>query len=289
MTELLPGLSEALADRYRIERELGRGGMAIVYRAHDVRHDRPVALKVLLPQISSALGSERFLQEIRVTARLRHPHILPLFDSGDAAGFLFYVMPLVEGESLRSRLSREPALTVDEAVRLAVEVADALGHAHAQGIVHRDVKPENILLENGHAMVADFGIARAVRATDDTRLTRAGLTIGTPDYMSPEQAGGDSDVDGRSDLYSLACVLFEMLTGTPPFTGRTPEAVLVQRFTTTAPRLSTKRPNVSANLDYALARRGDRDRGRRGPAEREIDRGFAVRGHERRSRRRLVR
>jgi serine/threonine-protein kinase len=246
-------LNAALAGRYRVERELGRGGMATVYRAHDVRHDRDVALKVLEPQVAAFLGTDRFLQEIRVTARLRHPHILPLFDSGDVGGTLFYVMPLVEGESLRARTNREPKLTIEEAVRFTREVAGALGHAHAQGVIHRDIKPENILLENGHALVADFGIARAIASSRGTRMTQAGIALGTPDYMSPEQAAGD-ETDGRSDIYSLACVLFEMLAGAPPFTGGTPEAVLVQRFTRSAPRLSSRRSDVSTGLDHAITR-----------------------------------
>lgn len=248
-----------LADRYRIERELGRGGMATVYLAHDVRHDRAVALKVLNPQLAELLGAERFLQEIRVTARLRHPNILPLFDSGEAGGQLFYVMPLVAGESLRARMSREPKLSADEAIRITREVAEALEYAHAQGIVHRDVKPENLLLEAGHTMVADFGIARAVSSTDDSRLTRSGFSLGTPAYMSPEQVSGELDLDGRSDLYSLACVLFEMLTGEPPFTGATSDSVLVQRFMRPAPRLSTRRSDLPAGLDHAIARALARD------------------------------
>lgn len=267
---VLPTLTTALHDRYRIERELGRGGMATVYLAHDLRHDRDVALKVLLSELSALLGTERFLQEIRVTARLRHPNILPLFDSGEAEGLLFYVTPLV-GESLRTRLSREPKLTVEEAVRITREAAEALGHAHAQGIIHRDVKPENILLADGHAMVADFGIARAPSSTDQQRMTVAGLALGTPYYMSPEQASGDANTDGRSDLYSLACVLFEMLTGTPPFTGATADAVLVQRFTRLAPRLASTRPDIPAAIDHAVARALQRD-----PAERfESITGFA--------------
>ena len=271
MSDIEARLGTALASRYRIERELGRGGMATVYLAHDLRHDRDVALKVLQPELSALLGPERFLQEIRLTAKLRHPHILPLFDSGEADGLLFYVMPLVVGESLRARLAREPRLSVEEAIRLTREAADALGHAHAQGIIHRDIKPENILLENGHAMVADFGIARAATAGEGPRITMAGLTLGTPDYMSPEQAAGDPNTDGRSDLYSLACVLFELLTGEPPFTGATAEAVLVQRFTGRAPRISVKRPDVPAAVDHAVARALQRE-----PAERfESITGFA--------------
>ena len=254
MTGPLEALKTALADRYRVERELGRGGMATVYLAQDLRHDRPVALKVLNPDLSALLGGERFHQEIRVTARLRHPHILPLYDSGEADGALYYVMPLVEGESLRARMEREPPLSVEEAVRLAREVADALGYAHEHGVIHRDIKPENILLENGRALVVDFGIARAAATGSDPRLTRAGLSLGTPLYMSPEQASGDPDADGRSDIYSLACVLYEMLTGELPFTGGTPEAVLVQRFTRAPPRVSARRPVIPAGVDAAVHR-----------------------------------
>jgi eukaryotic-like serine/threonine-protein kinase len=216
----------ALGDRYRIERPLGAGGMATVYLAEDLKHHRRVAVKVLRPELAAALGPERFLREIETTAGLRHPHILPLFDSGEAAGFLYYVMPYVEGESLEDRIARERQLSLDDAVRIAREVADALSYAHAHGVVHRDIKPGNILLEGGHAVVADFGIARAVRAAGDERLTQTGMAVGTPTYMSPEQASGETEVDGRSDLYSLACVLYEMLAGQPPFTGPTAESVL---------------------------------------------------------------
>ncbi|MEP7106286.1 MAG: serine/threonine-protein kinase, partial [Chloroflexota bacterium] len=255
-----------MADRYRLERELGRGGMATVYLAQDLRHDRPVALKVLNPDLSALLGGERFHQEIRVTARLRHPHILPLYDSGEvtlrgdsersggASAALYYVMPLVEGESLRARMDREPPVSVEEAVRLTSEVAAALAYAHEHGVIHRDIKPENILLENGRALVVDFGIARAPASGTDPRLTQTGLSLGTPLYMSPEQASGDPDADGRSDVYSLACVLYEMLTGEPPFSGATPEAVLVQRFTRPPPRVSARRATVPASLDMAVHR-----------------------------------
>ena len=253
MTAPSADLTSALSERYRIERELGRGGMATVFRAMDLKHDRPVALKVLNPEMTALLGAERFHQEIRVTARLRHPNILPLYDSGEAAGALYYVMPLVEGESLRARLDRKPPLTPDETIALAREVADALDYAHRHGVIHRDIKPENILLENGHALVADFGIAKA-RAGGDSRLTQPGFSMGTPLYMSPEQASGDPDADGRSDLYSLACVVYEMLAGAPPFEGASPEAILVQRFTKAAPRLSIRRPSVPAGIDRALQR-----------------------------------
>src|SRR5206468_4189387 len=198
----------ALADRYTVEREVGRGGMASVFAAHDLRHDRRVAIKVLQPELGVSLSGERFLREIRVTAGLTHPHILPLHDSGDAGGLLYYVMPFVDGESLRQRMRREGKLPLADALRITREVGDALGYAHQRQVIHRDIKPENILLADGHAYVADFGIARAVRRARDTRLTRTGTRIGTPAYMSPEQAFGEEEVDGRSDLYSLACVVY---------------------------------------------------------------------------------
>src|SRR5678815_2781486 len=212
-------LVSALGDRYRIERELGKGGMATVYLAEDLRHGRKVAVKVLLPELAAVLGAERFLSEIHVTAALQHPHILPLFDSGQANGQLYYVMPYVEGESLRTRLAREKQLPIDEAIRITREVASALDYAHRRGVIHRDIKPENILLQDGTALVADFGIALAVSKAGGTRLTQTGLSLGTPHYMSPEQATGDHAVDGRSDIYSLGAALYEMLTGDPPFTG----------------------------------------------------------------------
>src|SRR6476620_3879933 len=210
MTTLLQ-LETALSDRYRIEREIGAGGMAAVYLAHDLKHDRDVAIKVLHPELSAAIGGERFLSEIRTTARLQHPHILPLLDSGAAAGTLYYVMPFVAGETLRGRLTRERQLPVDDALRIAREVADALGAAHALGIVHRDIKPENILLQGGHALVADFGIALAVQEAGGQRMTQTGLAFGTPQYMSPEQAMGERVIDARTDIYALGAVLYEML------------------------------------------------------------------------------
>jgi serine/threonine protein kinase len=255
-------LATALADRYRLERELGQGGMATVYLAHDLKHDRKVAVKVLRPELAATLGSDRFLSEIRTTAGLQHPHILPLFESGAADGggrgaggqtFLYYVMPYVAGETLRDRLTREKTLPVEEAVRLTGEIADALAYAHAHDVIHRDIKPENILLQSGHAIVADFGIARAVSAAGHERMTQAGMAMGTPAYMSPEQSAGERDVDGRSDLYALASVLYEMLTGEPPFTGPTMDAILLQRFTRPAPRVTLKRPNVPRAVDAALA------------------------------------
>jgi serine/threonine-protein kinase len=220
-------LSAALSGRYRIERELGAGGMATVYLAQDLKHNRPVAIKVMHPELAAALGSERFLREIEIAARLNHPHILPLLDSGDADGFLFYVMPYAEGQSLRQRLSKSGELPVAEAVRLLRDVVDALGHAHAQGVVHRDIKPENILLSGAHAMVTDFGVAKAVlEATGQQRLTHEGMAIGTPAYMAPEQAVGDPNVDHRADLYAVGVVAYELLTGRPPFLGVTAQAVL---------------------------------------------------------------
>ncbi len=247
-------LRASLADRYRIERELGAGGMATVYLARDLKHDRPVALKVLRPELAASLGVERFLREIGTMGTLRHPHILPLYDSGEADGYLYYVMPVVEGESLRDRLQREKQLPIAEAVRLAREVAEALGHAHAHGIVHRDVKPANILLEGGHAVLADFGIARAVGAAGGDKLTATGLSIGTPAYMSPEQSFGEATIDGRSDLYALGCVLFEMLAGEPPYTGPTAQSIFAKRMAGPIPRLSALRETVSPALEQVVAR-----------------------------------
>jgi eukaryotic-like serine/threonine-protein kinase len=249
-------LRAAMADRYRIERELGSGGMATVFLAEDLKHHRLVALKVLRPELTASLGPERFLREIDVAARLHHPHILPLFDSGqlaDGSGVLYYVMPYVEGESLRARIDREKQLPLDEAIRLALEVADALGAAQAQGVIHRDIKPENILLEGGHAVIADFGIARAVTAAGGDRLTESGLALGTPHYMSPEQATAGV-VDGRADLYSLGCVLYEMLTGTPPFTGATVQAVLARHSVDTVSLIRTVRSSVPEAVERVVLR-----------------------------------
>ncbi len=253
MTDALSALSAALADRYRLERELGHGGMATVYLAQDLRHDRAVALKVLKPELAHALGPERFLREIQVTAQLDHPHILPLLDSGDAGGFLYYVMPYVQGETLRTRLMRAKQLPLDDALQIAAEVADALNYAHGQGIVHRDIKPENLLLAGRHVRVADFGIARAVTAAGGDSLTATGVAIGTPAYMSPEQAGGSKDVDGRSDLYSLGCVLYEMLAGHPPFTGGTAHEILARHSMDAVPSLAAARPTVPEGLERAIA------------------------------------
>ncbi len=247
-------LTAALADRYRIARELGRGGMATVFLAEDLKHHRRVAIKVLDPEVAAAVGPERFLREIETVAQLTHPHILPLHDSGVAAGLLFYVMPYVEGESLRQRLAREKQLPVDDALRIAREVADALSYAHSCGVVHRDVKPENILLESGHAVVADFGIARAVATAGSVKLTATGVAVGTPAYLSPEQAAGSQVLDGRSDLYSLGCVLYEMLAGQPPFVGPTAESLAHQHLSVTPRPVTELRPAVPAGVAAALQR-----------------------------------
>jgi eukaryotic-like serine/threonine-protein kinase len=245
-------LSTALADRYRLERELGQGGMATVYLAEDVRHRRKVAVKVLHPELSAVLGPDRFLKEIELTANLQHPHILPLFDSGAVDGLLFYVMPFVEGETLRSRLTREHQLPIAEAVRIARDVADALEYAHKRGVVHRDIKPENILLHEGRPQVADFGIALAVQQAGGSRMTQTGMSLGTPQYMAPEQAMGDKGVDARADVYALGAVTYEMLTGEPPFTGPTAQAIVAKVMTETPRPLSSQRPTVPAEVEAAV-------------------------------------
>jgi eukaryotic-like serine/threonine-protein kinase len=256
----LDRLQHALAGRYAVEREVGHGGMAVVYLARDFRHDRMVALKVLQERFTEVLGSERFLREIRLAARLHHPHLLPLYDSGEAGGFLYYVTPYIEGGSLRDRLVAEGRVALVPALRLTRQAADALDYAHRQNVVHRDVKPENILLEEGHAVVADFGVARAVTAAVDSALTQTGMLIGTPAYMSPEQAS-DEPLDARCDIYALGCVLFEMLSGRPPFTGSTPIAILAQRLTGPAPTLAAVGavvpPVVEQLVARALAQRPD--------------------------------
>jgi eukaryotic-like serine/threonine-protein kinase len=246
-------LSSALADRYRIERELGQGGMATVYLARDVRHDRMVAIKVLRPELAAILGAERFLTEIKTTANLQHPHILSLYDSGEAAGVVYYVMPYVEGESLRDRLAREHQLPVDDAVRTAREVADALQYAHEHGVVHRDIKPENILLHGGHALVADFGIALAVSRSDGgTRMTETGMSLGTPHYMSPEQAMGEREITPKADIYALGCVLYEMLTAEPPFTGATAQAIIARVMTEEPRGLTLQRRTIPPHVEAAV-------------------------------------
>jgi serine/threonine protein kinase/Tfp pilus assembly protein PilF len=247
-------LRESLADSYTIDRELGRGGMATVYLAQDCKHDRVVALKVLHPDLAASLGPERFLREIKLAARLNHPHILPLYDSGEAAGFLYYVMPYVEGESLRERLEREKPLPVDEAVHHAKAIASALDYAHRQKIVHRDIKPENVMLYEGEAMVMDFGIAKAVSSAANETLTQTGMMVGTPAYVSPEQASGEQNIDGQSDQYSLGCVLYEMLSGERPFTGATAQAVLTKRFTETPKSLREVRSSIPEHVERAVTK-----------------------------------
>ncbi len=224
MTEIISRLSTALADRYAIDREIGAGGMATVYLAEDLKHRRPVAVKVLHPHLAGSLGPERFLREIRIAARLQHPHIVPLYDSGQAGDLLYYVMPYVEGESLRQRLERERQLPLEDAVLVARAVAAALDYAHRQQVVHRDIKPENVMLHDGEAMVTDFGIAKALTAAAADSLTQTGTAVGTPAYMSPEQASGEVELDARSDIYSLGAMLYEMLSGVTPFTGPTVQA-----------------------------------------------------------------
>jgi eukaryotic-like serine/threonine-protein kinase len=254
MGELAEGLCDALAGRYTIERELGRGGMATVYLARDLRHDRPVAFKVLHPELAASVGPERFQREIKLVARLQHPHILTVLDSGEAAGRLWFAMPFVQGESLRDRLTREKQLPVDDALRIAREAADALDYAHQQRIIHRDIKPENILLAGRHALVADFGIARALNASESHSLTKTGMTVGTPTYMSPEQASGEREQDGRTDIYSLGVVLYEMLAGEPPFTGPTAQAMIARQLTQTARPLRTIRETVPEAVERAVAK-----------------------------------
>ncbi len=245
-------LSAALADRYRIERELGEGGMATVYLARDLKHERDVALKVLRPELAAVIGAERFLAEIRTTANLQHPHILPLFDSGEASSFLFYVMPYVEGESLRDRLNREKQLPIADALRIALGVASALDYAHRHDVVHRDIKPENILLHDGQPLVADFGIALALSTAGGTRMTETGMSVGTPTYMSPEQAMGERAIDARADIYSLGCVVYEMLTGDPPFTGSTAQAIAARVLTEPPRSLTKQRHTVPAHVEAAV-------------------------------------
>ena len=260
MTDAMPRLGAAVADRYRIERELGAGGMATVYLAHDVRHARAVAIKVLHPDLGAALGGERFLSEIKTTAKLQHPHILPLLDSGATheagagAGLLYYVMPLVTGETLRARLERERQLPIGDAVRLAREMASALDYAHRQGVIHRDIKPENILLQDGSALVADFGIALGVQQGGGQRMTQTGLSLGTPQYMAPEQAMGEKAVDARADIYALGAVTYEMLTGEPPFTGATAQAIVARLLTEEPRSVTAQRRTVPEHVDAAIHR-----------------------------------
>jgi serine/threonine-protein kinase len=254
MTGQLERLKAALADRYAIERELGSGGMATVYLARDVKHDRLVAVKVLDPELAASLGAERFLREIQVTAKLNHPHILPLYDSGSADGFVYYIMPFVEGESLADKIARDKQLSIKEAVQITREVAEALVQAHSYGLVHRDIKPANILMSGGHAIVADFGIAAAVSQAGGEKLTKSGTTVGTPAYMSPEQGMGSDRLDGRSDIYSLGCVLFEMLCGQVPFTGTTPQQVIARHSMDHVPPPHIMRDTIPDALDEIILR-----------------------------------
>ena len=254
MSSQIDRLNTALAGRYRIERELGEGGMATVYLCDDVKHDRKVALKLLKPELAAVLGAERFVQEIKTTAALQHPHILPLFDSGAADGFLFYVMPYIKGETLRDKLNRETQLGVEEAVRIAREVADALDYAHRNGVIHRDIKPENILMNDGRPMVADFGIALAVSAAAGGRMTETGLSLGTPHYMSPEQATAEKEITARSDVYSVGSVLYEMLTGHPPFTGAVAQQIIMKIITEPAEAVTKHRKSVPLHVADALAK-----------------------------------
>ncbi len=245
-------LDAILTDRYRIERQLGQGGMATVYLADDLKLERQVALKVLRPELGAVLGSDRFLAEVKITARLDHPHILTLIDSGSAGGLLYYVLPYVRGESLRDLLDREQQLGIEQALMITKHIASALDYAHRQGVVHRDIKPENILLQEGEAMLADFGIALAVQESGGNRLTETGLSLGTPQYMSPEQATGDRQLDARSDVYSLAAVLYEMLVGDPPMQGKTVQAVIAKLLTEQPTHVRTVRPTVSESVDAAV-------------------------------------
>ena len=254
MSDTSPQLAAILTDRYRIERQIGQGGMATVYLANDLKLEREVALKVLRPELGAVLGSERFLAEVKITARLDHPHILTLIDSGSAGGLLYYVLPFVRGESLRDLMNREQQLGLEQAIAITKQVGSALDYAHRKGIVHRDIKPENILLQEGEAMLADFGIALAVQESGGNRLTETGLSLGTPHYMSPEQATGDRSVDARSDLYSLAAVLYEMLVGEPPMTGKNVQAVIAKLLTEPAMHVRTVRPTVPEHVDAAVAK-----------------------------------
>lgn len=265
MTPAIERIREILDPTYTVDRELGRGGMATVYLAQDSKHERTVALKVLHPELAASLGPDRFLREIRVAARLNHPHILPLFDSGEIEGLLYYVMPYVEGESLRERLDRQQQLPVEEAIHHALAVASALDYAHRQNVVHRDIKPENVMLYEGEPMVMDFGIAKAVSAagTETAMLTQTGMMVGTPAYVSPEQAAGEVQLDGRSDQYSLACMLYEMLSGQRPFTGTTAQAILAKRFTEVPKRIREIRSSVPENVERALVKAMATDAGER--------------------------
>jgi len=254
MTEITERLSTALADRYKIESHLGEGGMANVYLAEDLKHHRKVAVKVLRPELAAVLGAERFVKEIETTANLQHPHILPLFDSGEADSFLYYVMPFIDGETLRDKLNRETQLGIDEAVGITTAIADALDYAHRNNVIHRDIKPENILLHDGRPMVADFGIALALSAAAGGRMTETGLSLGTPHYMSPEQATAEKDLTNRSDIYSLGCVLYEMLTGEPPHTGASAQAIVMKIVSEDVQPVTELRKTVPPNVAAATTK-----------------------------------
>jgi serine/threonine-protein kinase len=260
----------ALAGRYDLERLIGQGGMATVYLARDSRHGRPVAIKVLRPELAASIGADRFLREIKLAANLQHPNILALYDSGEAGGFLYYVMPFVEGESLRARLDREGQLSLPDALQLTCEVAEALQCAHSRRIVHRDIKPENILIQEGHALVADFGIARAVSEAGGDKLTETGMAVGTPHYMSPEQGLGGDNVDGRSDEYSLGCVLYEMLVGQPPFDGPHAMAILARHSMEGVPSLQIVRQSIPDELEEIVMRSLEKTPADRFPSLREF-------------------
>jgi tRNA A-37 threonylcarbamoyl transferase component Bud32 len=281
-------LAKALAGRYQVEREIGRGGMATVHLARDLKHQRRVAIKVLREELAAAVGADRFLEEIRVTASLQHPHILPLFDSGNADGLLWYAMPFVEGETLRSRLERERRLPVAVALPLAREIADALEYAHRHGVVHRDVKPENVLLQSGHALVADFGIALALEHAGGDRLTRTGITLGTPSYMAPEQATGDGAIDARTDVYALGAVLHEMLAGESPFAGASQKEVLRKVMHEPVVALATRRADITPTLDAAVRRALAKQPDERFPSAAAFAAALEVRVSEDRSRGRMV-
>ncbi|MBA3497158.1 MAG: protein kinase, partial [Gemmatimonadales bacterium] len=254
MTAPFDRLKSALGDRYELDRQVGQGGMATVFLARDLKHERQVAIKVLRPELSASLGADRFLREIRVAANLQHPNVLGLYDSGESDGLLYYVMPFIEGESLRDRLDREQQLPIHDALQITREAAEALEYAHKRGVVHRDIKPENILLLGGHALVADFGIARAVSQAGGDKLTQTGMAIGTPHYMSPEQSLGSDHVDARSDVYSLGCVLYELLIGQPPFTGPNSMAILARHSMEVVPSLQVVRPSVPDDVEDAVMR-----------------------------------
>jgi eukaryotic-like serine/threonine-protein kinase len=255
MSELREQVQANLGAAYTVERELGGGGMSRVFVAYDATLERSVVLKILPPELAAGVSLERFQREIRLATQLRHPHIVPVIGAGDAGGLPYYMMPFVTGESLRDRLRRQPQLPVHEAVQIACEVAQALDYAHSHDVVHRDIKPENVLLHDGHAVVADFGICRAITHSSDVDpITLAGMAVGTPQYMSPEQAAGEREIDGRSDIYSLGCVLYEMLVGEPPFTGRTAQAVIAKRFAGAVPSVRVVRPTVPTGVERAMLR-----------------------------------